>query len=74
MVAETSARWALDAGDAERAGELLGVALARRGSLHLGLPEVVATLEGVRARLGPAAADAAVDRGRAWSRDAPPVP
>lgn len=74
VVAETSARWALDAGDAERAGELLGVALARRGALHLGLPEVVATLGGVRARLGPAAADAAVDRGRAWSRDAPPVP
>ncbi|MCM3849739.1 winged helix-turn-helix domain-containing protein [Pseudonocardia sp. DR1-2] len=74
LVAETSARWALDAGDAERAGELLGVALARRGALHLGLPEVVATLEGVRARLGPAAAEAAVDRGRALPRDAPPTP
>ncbi|WP_224392345.1 BTAD domain-containing putative transcriptional regulator [Pseudonocardia sp. ICBG1293] len=72
--AEVAARWALSSGDAERAGELLGVAEARRGTLHLGDPDVVATRDGVLARLGPAAAGAAADRGRATARDVPPVP
>ena len=74
QVAEASARWALAAGDAERAGELLGVALARRGTLHLGDPEVVATRAGVVAALGPAVAEAAVDRGRGLARDVAPEP
>ncbi len=73
-VAELAARWALTGGDAERAGELLGMAESRRGTLHLGDPDVVATRDGVVAALGPAAAEAAVDRGRALPRDAPPAP
>ena len=74
QVAEASARWALAVGDAGRAGELLGVALARRGTLHLGDPEVVATRDGVVGALGPDAADAAMARGRRAPRDAPPAP
>jgi tetratricopeptide (TPR) repeat protein len=74
QVAETSARWALVTGDAERAGELLGVALARRGTLHLGDPEVVATRDGVVDRLGTHGADAAIARGRRTPRDCPPRP
>jgi predicted ATPase/DNA-binding SARP family transcriptional activator len=74
QVAETSARFALAVGDAERAGELLGVALARRGTLHLGDPEVVATRDGVVAALGPAGAEAAIARGRAVGKDVPPGP
>jgi hypothetical protein len=61
-------------GDAERAGELLGVALARRGTLNLGDPEVVATRDGVVAALGRIAADAAIDRGRSSPRDRLPRP
>jgi tetratricopeptide (TPR) repeat protein len=74
QVAETAARWALAAGDAERAGELLGVALARRGTLNLGDPEVVATRDGVVGALGRSAADAAIERGRAVPRDVAPRP
>ncbi len=74
QVAETAARWALAAGDAERAGELLGVALARRGTLNLGDPEVVATRDGVVGALGRPPADAAIERGRAVPRDVAPRP
>ncbi|MCD2194397.1 winged helix-turn-helix domain-containing protein [Actinomycetospora endophytica] len=74
QVAEASARAALALGDAARAGELLGVAEARRGTLHLGDPEVVATRDGVVAALGPAGAEAAIARGRALPRDAAPSP
>ncbi|MBW0107115.1 hypothetical protein I4I78_32275, partial [Pseudonocardia sp. KRD-291] len=51
-VAEISARWAVAAGDPERAGELLGVAVTRRGTLDRGDPEVPAVLAAVRAALG----------------------
>ncbi|MFP5022470.1 BTAD domain-containing putative transcriptional regulator [Pseudonocardia phyllosphaerae] len=74
QVAESVARWALLTGDAERAGELLGLALDRRGMLHLGRPDVVSTRDGVLARLGPDATEAAYERGRATPRSTPPVP
>ncbi|WP_130288596.1 ATP-binding protein [Pseudonocardia sediminis] len=73
-VAEISARWALAAGDPERAGELLGVAIVRRGTLDHGDPETVAVLDGVRAALGEDGADAATARGRSLPRDRPPGP
>ncbi|MEJ8280369.1 BTAD domain-containing putative transcriptional regulator [Pseudonocardia spirodelae] len=74
QVAELAARWALTTGDPGRAAELLGTAEARRGTLNLGDPDVVATRDAVVARLGPAAAGAAFDRGRATGRDVPPAP
>ncbi|ANY06098.1 AfsR/SARP family transcriptional regulator [Pseudonocardia sp. HH130630-07] len=74
QVAETAARWALAEGDPDRAGELLGIAIDRRGTLHLGDPEVVATRDGVRAALGPERTDAALARGRAVPRDVAPRP
>ncbi|MCD2187135.1 BTAD domain-containing putative transcriptional regulator [Actinomycetospora soli] len=49
QVTETAARLALVEGDAARAAELLAEALARRGALHLGDPDVVATRDAVRA-------------------------
>jgi hypothetical protein len=64
QVAEAAARWALATGDPARAGELLGVAIARRGTLNLGDPEVVATRDAVVTALGPATAEAATERGR----------
>ncbi|GAA1397428.1 BTAD domain-containing putative transcriptional regulator [Pseudonocardia kongjuensis] len=74
MAAEASARWAVADGDPERAGELLGVAIARRGTLHLGDPEVVATRDAVVAALGEGGAVTAIDRGRAAPRDVAPRP
>ncbi|MDN5917368.1 MAG: winged helix-turn-helix domain-containing protein [Pseudonocardia sp.] len=71
-VAETSARWAVAAGDPERAGELLGVAITRRGTLDHGDPEVRAVLAAVRAALGETGADTAMSRGRSLPRDHPP--
>lgn len=44
QVAETAARLALAAGDPGRACDLLAEAVARRGALHLGDPDVVATM------------------------------
>ncbi|WP_018335164.1 BTAD domain-containing putative transcriptional regulator [Actinomycetospora chiangmaiensis] len=46
QVAEIAARLALAEGDAVRAAELLAEAVARRGTLHLGDPDVVATRDG----------------------------
>ncbi|WP_285593337.1 BTAD domain-containing putative transcriptional regulator [Actinomycetospora sp. NBRC 106378] len=44
QVAETAARLALAEGDPARAADLLAEAVARRGALHLGDPDVVATM------------------------------
>ncbi|MEV1294616.1 BTAD domain-containing putative transcriptional regulator [Pseudonocardia sp. NPDC049635] len=74
MVAEASARWAVATGDPKRAGELLGIAIARRGTLHLGDPEVVAARDAVVAALGQDGAQTAIDRGRAAGRDVAPRP
>ncbi|GEL18783.1 BTAD domain-containing putative transcriptional regulator [Pseudonocardia asaccharolytica] len=68
MVAELAARFALRETDAATAGLLLGVAAAQRGTLDRGNPEVLAALDEVRDALGPAAADEAVERGRALPR------
>ncbi|GAA4831519.1 BTAD domain-containing putative transcriptional regulator [Actinomycetospora corticicola] len=46
QVAETAARLALAEGDPGRAADLLAEAVARRGALHLGDPDVVATRDG----------------------------
>lgn len=63
-VVECVAEFALAGGDAEGAGFLLGVALAQRGTLDHGNPDVVAVVDGVRNALGPAAAAEALQRGR----------
>ncbi|ODU04476.1 MAG: hypothetical protein ABT15_16540 [Pseudonocardia sp. SCN 73-27] len=64
LVVEYGAQFALARGDADAAGLMLGVALAQRGTLDHGNPDVVAVVEGVRDALGPAAADDALQRGR----------
>ncbi|GAY12663.1 BTAD domain-containing putative transcriptional regulator [Pseudonocardia sp. N23] len=64
LVVEHVAGFALANGDPEGAGFLLGVALAQRGTLDHGNPDVVATVAGVEDALGPAAAAEAVQRGR----------
>ncbi|MGD9986060.1 BTAD domain-containing putative transcriptional regulator [Pseudonocardia sp.] len=64
LVVEYGAQFALAAGDADTAGLLLGVALAQRGTLDHGNPDVVAVVDGVRNAIGPAAADDALRRGR----------
>ncbi|BBF99740.1 MULTISPECIES: AfsR/SARP family transcriptional regulator [Pseudonocardia] len=74
MAAEGSARWAVAVGDPERAGELLGIAIARRGTLHLGDPDVIATRDAVVAALGRGGADTAIARGRVAARDVAPRP
>lgn len=63
-VAELAAGWALGEGDAYGAALLLGAATTQRGALNRGHPEVLATLDGVRDALGPAAACEALERGR----------
>ncbi|RTL63107.1 MAG: AfsR/SARP family transcriptional regulator [Pseudonocardiaceae bacterium] len=64
LVVEYGAQFALARGDADAAGLMLGVALAQRGTLDHGNPDVVAVVDGVRDALGPAAADDALRRGR----------
>jgi predicted ATPase/DNA-binding SARP family transcriptional activator len=61
VVAEVAAALALDEGDPESAGVLLGVAATQRGATDVGNPEVLAVLA--------AAADDAVRRGRELPRD-----
>ena len=68
-VAEHAAAHALAGGDARTAADLLGVAVAQRGTLDVGDPEVRATLDAVRAALGDAATDAVIARnGRSRAR------
>jgi predicted ATPase/DNA-binding SARP family transcriptional activator len=61
VVAEVAAALALDEGDPESAGLLLGVAATQRGATDVGNPEVLAVLA--------AAADNAVQRGQELPRD-----
>ncbi|GEL23520.1 SARP family transcriptional regulator [Pseudonocardia sulfidoxydans NBRC 16205] len=68
LVVEYGAQFALTRGDADAAGLMLGVALAQRGTLDHGNPDVVAVVDGVRDALGPAAADDALRRGRGLPR------
>ena len=68
-VAEVAALVALDEGDAECAGVLLGIAATQRGALDRGNPEVLVALDRVRDALGSAAAQDVVRRGRELPRD-----
>ena len=67
-VAELAAGQALAGGDAATAAALLGVGAAQRGASDVGDPEVRACLAGVRAALGPDAADREVERARTLPR------
>jgi predicted ATPase/DNA-binding SARP family transcriptional activator len=69
IVAEVAARVQVLAGDPATAALLLGVAVARRGTLDRGSPEVLATLAEVTEALGAAGLAEAIERGRALSAE-----
>ena len=67
VVAEAGAQLALADRDPGTAAELLGIAMAQRGTLDMGSPDVTAALAAVRAALG-AAADGLMTSARSRPR------
>ncbi len=69
-VAQVAAQLALAEGDAGCAAVLLGVAVAQRGILDRGSPDVMATVEGMRSTLGEEKADELMREGSELPRPA----
>lgn len=69
VLAEQTARWLFASGRPERAAHTLGVAVALRGLLDEGAPEVRALRSGLAVALGSAGYRQSYERGAALSRD-----